>query len=99
MPRLVVLTRRPAPSSASSRSCQATASTALPGTDTHVIRPGESLWILARRKYGVPIWLLRQYNPDLDLDAIAVGVTVTVPQLEPLDEGSPVDKTTTARVG
>ena len=69
------------------------------GTGTHVVRRGESLWILARRKYEIPIWLLRQYNPDLDFDAIDVGVTVTVPQLEPLDDGSPVEKTTTAKLG
>ena len=69
------------------------------GTGTHVVRRGESLWILARRKYEVPVWLLRQYNPDLDFDAIDVGVTVTVPQLEPLDDGSPTGQTATAKVG
>jgi membrane-bound lytic murein transglycosylase D len=68
------------------------------GTGTHVIRRGESLWILARRTYEVPIWLLRQYNPDLDFDSVDIGVTVTVPQLEPLQDGTPVARTTTAKV-
>jgi membrane-bound lytic murein transglycosylase D len=69
------------------------------GTSTHVIRQGESLWILARRKYEIPIWLLRQYNPDLNFNAVDVGANLTVPQLEPLDDDSPVTKTTTAKAG
>jgi LysM repeat protein len=67
------------------------------GTSTHVIRQGESLWILARRTYEIPIWLLRQYNPDLDFDAVDVGATVTVPTIETLDEESPIARTTTAK--
>jgi membrane-bound lytic murein transglycosylase D len=66
------------------------------GTSTHVIRQGESLWGLARRKYERPIWLLRQYNPDMDFDAIDIGATVNIPQVEPLDEESPAAKTVTA---
>ena len=67
------------------------------GTNTHVIAQGESLWVLARRKYGIPIWLLRQYNPDMDFDTVDIGVTVTVPKLEPLGDESPVANTTTAK--
>ena len=52
------------------------------GTSTHVVRRGESLWILARRRFEIPLWLLRQYNPDLDFDSVDIGVTLTVPQLE-----------------
>ena len=66
------------------------------GTDTHVIRQGESLWILAKRKYDIPIWLLRQYNPDLNFDAVDIGTNITVPRVEALDEDAPVAKTTTA---
>ena len=69
------------------------------GTSTHVIRRGESLWILARRQYDIPIWLLRQYNPDMNFDAVGIGVNVTVPQVEPLDEAPPMANTTTAKAG
>jgi len=69
------------------------------GTETHVIRQGESLWVLARRKYDIPIWLLRQYNPDMDFDAIDIGATVTIPRVEPLDEESPAVETVTATAG
>ena len=50
--------------------------------ESHVIRPGESLWILAARTYNVPVWLLRQYNPDLNLDRIQPGVVVKFPRLK-----------------
>ena len=69
------------------------------GTSTHVIRRGESLWTLARSQYDIPIWLLRQYNPDMNFDAVDIGANVTVPQVEPLDEESPIANTTTAKAG
>ena len=47
----------------------------------HVVRPGESLWILAQRQYNVPVWLLRQYNPEVDLDRISPGTVVKFPNL------------------
>jgi membrane-bound lytic murein transglycosylase D len=53
-------------------------------TDTreHVVRPGESLWVLALRTYDVPVWLLRQFNPDLDLDRVNPGTVVKFPALQ-----------------
>ena len=51
-------------------------------TQQHTIRRGESLWVLAQRTYRVPLWLLRQHNPDLDLDRIRPGMSVEFPLLE-----------------
>ena len=53
-------------------------------TDTreHVVQPGDSLWVLALRKYRVPVWLLRQFNPDLDLDRVSPGTVVKFPELQ-----------------
>src|SRR5690606_1970725 len=53
--------------------------------ENHVIRSGESLWVLAQRTYNVPVWLLRQYNPDLDLDRVTPGTVVKFPRLRPID--------------
>ncbi|HEX7082154.1 MAG TPA: LysM peptidoglycan-binding domain-containing protein [Gammaproteobacteria bacterium] len=55
--------------------------------EDHVIRRGESVWVLAQHRYHVPVWLLRQYNPDLDLDRLAPGTIVKFPRLRPLTEG------------
>jgi membrane-bound lytic murein transglycosylase D len=58
--------------------------------ESHVMRPGESLWILAARKYNVPVWLLRQYNPDLDFDRIQAGAVVRFPRLKAIAADSAV---------
>lgn len=47
----------------------------------HTVRSGESLWLLALREYDVPVWLIRQYNPDLDLDRVSPGTVVRFPKL------------------
>jgi membrane-bound lytic murein transglycosylase D len=52
------------------------------GTRTHVLRRGDSLWYLANRRYEVPMWLLRQYNPDLDFGALHPGTRLVVPVIE-----------------
>jgi len=52
------------------------------GADKHKIRRGQSVWKLAKHKYKIPIWLLRQYNPDLDLDKVRPGNIVTFPKIE-----------------
>lgn len=53
------------------------------GNETHVIKRGESIWLLAQQRYNIPIWLLRQYNPDLDLGSIKPGTTLVIPTVEP----------------
>jgi membrane-bound lytic murein transglycosylase D len=50
-------------------------------TITHVVARGESLWVLSTKKYRVPMWLLRQYNPDLDLSRVSPGTVIKIPEL------------------
>lgn len=59
-------------------------------TDTHehIVQAGESVWVLSHRRYDVPLWLLRQYNPDLDLSALRPGTPLIVPLLESRNESS-----------
>jgi membrane-bound lytic murein transglycosylase D len=52
------------------------------GNDTHVVRSGESIWVLAQQRYNIPIWLLRQYNPDLDLGSVRPGTKLVIPLVE-----------------
>jgi membrane-bound lytic murein transglycosylase D len=49
------------------------------GNEMHVIKAGESIWVLAQQRYNIPIWLLRQYNPDLDLGSVKPGTKLVIP--------------------
>ena len=53
------------------------------GTTVHTLRRGQSLWYVANECYQVPIWLLRQYNPDLDFGDLHPGTPMVIPTLEP----------------
>lgn len=52
------------------------------GSEVHKVKAGDSVWILSQKRYNVPIWLLRQYNPDVDLEALQPGTTIVIPQVE-----------------
>jgi len=53
------------------------------GTVEHTLRRGESLWELSHRVYSVPSWLIRRYNPDLDLRRLAPGTRLVIPVVRP----------------
>jgi len=53
------------------------------GTETHKLQKGDTLWELAEKRYRVPVWLLRQYNPTLDFSALQAGTRLTVPRIAP----------------
>ena len=57
-------------------------------TTVHEFRRGDSLFVLSLQKYKVPVWLLRQYNPDLDLDRIRPGTPIVIPQIERVERDS-----------
>jgi membrane-bound lytic murein transglycosylase D len=51
------------------------------GVREHEVKSGESVWILALRQYDVPVWLFRQYNPELDLHNVRRGTRLNFPVL------------------
>jgi membrane-bound lytic murein transglycosylase D len=51
-------------------------------TLTHVVRQGESLWLLTNHRYRIPVWLFRQYNPDLRLSGVRAGSKLVFPVIE-----------------
>ncbi|MGH0038098.1 MAG: LysM peptidoglycan-binding domain-containing protein [Myxococcota bacterium] len=53
------------------------------GTRVHVMRRGDSLWSLSQRRYRIPLWLIRQYNPDLDFGALSAGTKLNIPVVRP----------------
>jgi membrane-bound lytic murein transglycosylase D len=55
-------------------------------TTEHKLKRGESVWILTLRNYKIPVWLLRQYNPDLDFGAVRPGMRIVFPRIEPVEQ-------------
>lgn len=51
-------------------------------TERLTVRPGETLWGLTQKRGNVPVWLLRQYNPDVNLENLKPGTELTWPTLE-----------------
>jgi len=52
------------------------------GTEVYLARRGDSLWSVTQRNAGVPIWLLQQYNPDVDFNALRPGMQIVLPRVE-----------------
>lgn len=50
--------------------------------DEYKVAANDNIANLARRKYSVPMWLLRQYNPELNFRQVQIGQTVMFPVLE-----------------
>jgi membrane-bound lytic murein transglycosylase D len=51
----------------------------------HQLAANETIDVLARQRYSVPLWLLRQYNPDLDFARVRVGQTIVFPIVARVD--------------
>jgi|LWDU01.1.fsa_nt_gi membrane-bound lytic murein transglycosylase D len=47
----------------------------------HKLLKGESIWLLAQ-KQNTPMWLLRQYNPALNLNRVSAGTRLTIPEVK-----------------
>ena len=57
------------------------------GTEVYVARPGDSLWTLTQHGAQLPMWLLQQYNPDVDLADLHAGVRLAMPRVELIGSG------------
>jgi membrane-bound lytic murein transglycosylase D len=55
------------------------------GTENYVVKRGESLWIIAQQHGDLPIWLVAEYNPDMDFSDVRPGTTIALPQVESIN--------------
>ncbi len=56
------------------------------GTEIYIARRGDSLWSLTKGDAGIPVWLLQQFNPDLDFGDLKPGAQVILPRIETLSD-------------
>jgi membrane-bound lytic murein transglycosylase D len=52
------------------------------GTEVYLARRGDSLWSITQKSLKVPVWLLQQYNPDLDFGNLRPGTQISLPKVE-----------------
>jgi membrane-bound lytic murein transglycosylase D len=57
------------------------------GTEPYVAQRGDSLWTLTQHFSQVPLWLLREYNPDTDFADLLPGTQIVVPRIEDVSAG------------
>jgi membrane-bound lytic murein transglycosylase D len=52
------------------------------GTENYVVKRGESLWIIAQQRTDLPVWLVAEYNPDVDFADVRPGTVIVLPRVE-----------------
>jgi membrane-bound lytic murein transglycosylase D len=52
------------------------------GTTVYIAHRGDSLWTINQRNVRLPVWLLQQYNPELNLTDLKPGTRVSLPKVE-----------------
>jgi membrane-bound lytic murein transglycosylase D len=55
------------------------------GTENYVVKKGESLWIIAQHHADLPVWLVAEYNPDVDFGDVRPGATIALPRVEAIN--------------
>jgi membrane-bound lytic murein transglycosylase D len=55
------------------------------GTENYAVKRGDSLWTIAQQRNGLPVWLIVEYNPDVDFSEIRPGTTLALPNVEAIN--------------
>jgi membrane-bound lytic murein transglycosylase D len=50
-------------------------------TENYTVKRGDSLWTIVQQHADVPLWLVAQYNPDVNFKDIRPGTILTLPQV------------------
>jgi membrane-bound lytic murein transglycosylase D len=56
------------------------------GTEVYIVRRGDSLWTVTQKYARLPMWLLQQYNPDVDFSEMRPGTELVVPKVEEITD-------------
>ncbi len=51
------------------------------GTETYAVKHGDSLWTISQQHANLPVWLVAQYNPDVNFNDMRLGTTLSLPQV------------------
>ncbi|HEY2685103.1 MAG TPA: transglycosylase SLT domain-containing protein [Steroidobacteraceae bacterium] len=57
------------------------ASHRIAGTESYVVKRGESLWTISQHNGDLPVWLVSQYNPEVHFGEVRPGTTITLPKI------------------
>jgi membrane-bound lytic murein transglycosylase D len=52
------------------------------------VRYGDTLWSISQRDEEIPIWLLKKYNREIDLQSLRVGTVLSIPVVTPRNNGN-----------
>jgi membrane-bound lytic murein transglycosylase D len=55
------------------------------GTENYSVKRGDSLWVIAQQHADLPVWLVAQYNPDVDFNDMRPGTAITLPRVVPIN--------------
>jgi len=55
------------------------------GTENYSVKRGDSLWVIAQQHADLPVWLVAQYNPDVDFNEVRPGTVITLPRVAPIN--------------
>ena len=51
------------------------------GTENYAVKRGDSLWVIAAQHADLPVWLVAQYNPDVDFNDMRPGTVIALPRV------------------
>ncbi len=52
------------------------------GFTSYRVENGDTIWDLSRKKFGVPLWLLKKYNESLDYNRLELASSLQIPLLK-----------------
>jgi membrane-bound lytic murein transglycosylase D len=55
-------------------------------TMTYRIEPGDNVWTLCQKKFDMPFWLLKKYNPKMDFNRLIRSKILTMPVVAKIGE-------------